>query len=72
MLTKSVQTQNYRKQNMHTQTSNPNSWKEVLSILSFLKKHTRPGHAGDVDPSVGFIDTRFFFKERKKEWTETT
>ena len=48
-------------------------FKELVPlVLPLLKKHIKLGHAGIVDHSIKFINTRFFlkYKKEKKEWTE--
>ena len=42
----------------------------VPSVLSMLKEHIRPGHAGIVDHSVQFTGTRLK-KNTKEEWKYT-
>ena len=65
-----LQNQSLRKHKTYIHKHQTQIFEELVpSILPLLKEHIRLGHAGIVDHSVSFIDTRLK-KNIKKEWID--
>ena len=67
---KSVYETNHFTNIKHTQTSDTNFRRVSPFDITPVKEHIRLGHAGIVNHSVQFIDTRLK-QAIKKEWTDT-